>query len=278
MLISRIKESNLFFFLMRWKVFFAPTLRLLGSFLKFFPRDLVHFRQNIINQNLHSIGTRGKLSLWASEMSVFSQNGEDGILFEIFQRLQIDVGNFIEIGCSYHESNCIFLAEMLGWNGTFIDGSKYQSEKLKNRFKFNESVTVLKEFVTPENINIVTCNSDAKNLDLLSLDVDGNEYYLFEKLDVKPKCIVIEYNSSHKIDPEFIQKSDVKKWDGTAKFGVGHKALEKLAKSKGYEVVYYDYTGVNAFLIREDLLDLFPERKNLVRRTTNIFARNFTHR
>jgi GDP-D-mannose dehydratase len=93
-------------------------------------------------------------------MSVFSRNGEDGILFEIFQRLQIDVGNFIEIGCSYHESNCIFIAEMLGWNEIFIDGSKYQWEKLKDRFKFNESVIVLKEFVTPENINIVTCNTD----------------------------------------------------------------------------------------------------------------------
>jgi hypothetical protein len=198
------------------------------------------------------------------EYQVFSQNGEDGIIQEIFNRIGISNKYFVEFGVTDGlESNSLFLLYKQ-WQGLWLEGSAEDTKKINQTFSDfirDKKITVKNEFITAENIESLFKSANVPvELDLLSIDIDYNTYYVWEAItNYKPRVVVIEYNSNFPPDALFVVRYNAKRmWDGTSYFGASLLALEQLGKTKGYNLVGCNFTGTNAFFIREDLTaDLF---------------------
>lgn len=197
---------------------------------------------------------------------VYSQNDEDGIIQEIFRRIGTANKTFVEIGVQDGiECNTHYLL-FLGWKGTWIETSEACVDAIKRKFNYvlnNGTLKVINAFVTRENINdLLTEAAIPHEVDLLSIDIDGNDLYIFEAVNsFKPRVVVIEYNG--KFPPECSWCMPYCKdymWNSTDRHGASLKALEELAETKGYVLVGTNINGVNAFFVRDDLANgLFPK-------------------
>ncbi|MEM9264994.1 MAG: hypothetical protein AAGA46_05680 [Cyanobacteria bacterium P01_F01_bin.13] len=206
--------------------------------------------------NEHSrYGDPKRLHRYAFQIN--SQNQEDGMIAEIFNRIGIKDHVFVEIGVGDgNENNTAFLISQ-GWQGFWIDSSEAVSKTLKTKPNIQNLVKLSISFVNRENIKTIFRQLDVPiEIDLLSIDVDQNTYYIWESLSqYKPRVVVVEYNSllpSH-IDWKVAYDPD-KVWDYSQNFGGSLKAFENLGKKLGYNLVGCDFSGTNAFLIRKDLV------------------------
>ncbi len=204
------------------------------------------------------LARRYPLCLMNFEQKFYSQHGEDGIIREIFNRIGTTDKFFVEFGIQDgSECNTRNLLENHGWSGVWMEGSPELAEKARLGFS-RFPVKVLHRFLTRE--NIVTSFEEAcvpKEFDLLSIDVDGNDYWMWDGLrkHYSPRVVVIEYNATFgprqawimPYDPEF-------RHDATAYFGASLEAFVRLGKELGYRLVGSDSTGTNAFFVRDDLL------------------------
>jgi len=189
---------------------------------------------------------------------VYSQNDEDGIISEIFRRIGCSDKRFIEFGVSNGlecNSHCLLFR---GWSGLWIEGDSSSYEQICTKFDsvINKNLLVHNEFITCENVNQIFLQYQFEGeIDLLSIDVDGNDYHIFNKIDsISPRVVVIEYNGKFPPDVEWIMEYDPTYcWNGTDKHGASLKSLEKLAGLKGYQLVGTNAIGVNAFFVRKDL-------------------------
>lgn len=191
---------------------------------------------------------------------VYSQNDEDGMLEEIFNRLNIHEGRFVEIGVENGlECNSLYLLHK-GWRGTWIDGNIRQKEPIESRFGSllqNGRLILHTGFVTAENIGPLfdELAIPKDELDFLSIDIDGMDIYLMESMKIRPKVICIEYNSKF---PAGLDKRPAYNatggWRGTDYMGSSLLALSKAAEKIGYTLVGSNVVGLNAFFVRNDLL------------------------
>jgi hypothetical protein len=196
-----------------------------------------------------------------SEYRVFSQNGEDGILRFLLHRLGVATGSFIEIGAERHEANCLLLALHQGWTGVFVDGDPFVAANLTELLRHTPDVRVVNEMVDPATIDAATERwGIPAEIEVLSIDVDGADYYVWEALGrVRARIVVIEYNAALDPDRALVQPPSAPAWDGTVNFGCSVGALRRLAEEKGYSLVYLESAGVNAFLVAsEHLAELGP--------------------
>jgi hypothetical protein len=210
----------------------------------------------------------------AHERCLYSQNGEDGILAYLFARIGAEDFRFVEIGIGNgEECNTANLAISFGWKGLMMEANENSAFYAQQFFRRMSALPpkVVAGKVTPENINgLLKENGFTGSIDLLSLDIDGNDYWVLQAIDVvRPRVLVLEYNTSYgptrslsvKYDPDF----DPKKYHPAGWYhGASLTALTKLAKSKGLGLIGCDSRGVNAFFLREDLLggelkELAPE-------------------
>lgn len=223
---------------------------------------------------------------------VYSQNDEDGIIHEIFNRIETNTKFFVEFGVDKGiESNCHSLL-LQGWKGLWIEGRDEAYQQIIRRFApaiREGKLTVINEYVDIENINSILSKYVENELDLLSIDVDGNDWHIWNAIDaVSPRLVVIEYNG--KFPPEINWKMPYNKyhvWDGTDRQGASLKSLEELGKKKGYLLIGTNICGINAFFVREDLVgDKFsspytaenfynPARMNMLKFANGHNARNF---
>ena len=221
---------------------------------------------------------RGLHELNLSEVKVYSQNGEDGILLYLLTRTGVESGAFIEIGCGDgRECNAANLAINFGCVGCMIDASPDRIEKARRFYGMvlmdqSSRVQLTCERIGVENINkVVTRLASGTTPDLLSIDIDGNDYWVWKALtSVQPTVVVIEYNASlgkdRSISTVYDPNFDIQaKHPSGIYHGASLAALAKLGKEKGYQLVGCDSTGVNAFFVRSDvargteLLELTPE-------------------
>jgi hypothetical protein len=194
------------------------------------------------------------------EFKVFSQNGEDGIIEEIFNRISTTNKFFVEFGVQDGiETNSTYLL-LKGWKGLFLEGNpKYCKEVEKNfdHLIAQKQLKIVDAFITVENIeNLFDTNDVPIEMDLLSIDIDGNDYYIWETITkYKPRVVVAEYNSTIRPNIPWVvkYKSDAV-WNGTMHFNASLKSWELLALKKGYKLVGCNFSGSNAFFIREDLV------------------------
>ena len=185
------------------------------------------------------------------EKKISSQNGEDGIIEYLFNNIETTNKKFIEIGVgargSGKENNTVRLSHN-GWNGWWFDCDPINY--------IPASVQFQQKFITAENIsNIFKDNNLPIEFDLLSIDIDGMDYWVRKALyEYMPRVIVMEYNGWYNSSeewvasyfPNFIQK-DKKHW------GCSLKSFQILNNKLGYDLVYCEQRGVNAFFIRSDI-------------------------
>ena len=186
-----------------------------------------------------------------------SQNGEDGMIHEIFNRVGRTNRTFIEIGAGDgNENNTAFLISQ-GWRGYWLDGGTKFIDSIEERGWQKEGIVKGHQaFITKENVATLLKDLGASDdVDLLSIDIDQNTYYVWEALAAfRPRVVVVEYNSALPPDMEWVVNySPTEMWDGSQNFGASLKSFELLAARLGYCLVGCDFHGVNAFFVRKDL-------------------------
>jgi hypothetical protein len=195
---------------------------------------------------------------------VYSQTDEDGMIEEIFRRLGISQGRFVEVGVENGlECNSLYLIHK-GWRGVWIEGNAAQRPAIENKFAsiIGKRLVVAFGYMTAENFNNVLAGLGVEqDLDFLSIDIDGNDIYLLDTLQIRPKVICIEYNAKFpaNIDKQ-VTYAPTRGWQGTDYMGSSLKAVDRVARAKGYRLVGANVTGSNAFFVRADLAgDLFVD-------------------
>jgi len=187
--------------------------------------------------------------------NITSQNGEDGLLEEIFRRLGEGRRWCLEVGAwdgSHLSNTCVFWRER-GWSAVLIECSDRSFAKLKENTRDFPKVHAVHRLVTASgdsSLDAILREAGAPNdIDLVSIDVDGNDYYLLESLrEFTPRVIIIEHNPT--IPPEVTM---VQKPDSRARFGASAGALAALARGKGYSLAAC--TLCNCIFVRESEID-----------------------
>lgn len=197
-----------------------------------------------------------------AEFRVFSQWGEDGILQHLLHYVPISQKVFVEFGVeNYTECNTRFLLMNGNWAGLVIDGSAKNIDHIRHdEIYWRYNLKAVCAFITRENINdLIRQNGIAGEIGLLSIDIDGNDYWVWEAIDVvDPIVVVIEYNSRFgseravtvPYDPAFARTTA---HHSNIYYGASLAALCLLANRKGYSFVGCNTAGVNAFFVRQDL-------------------------
>lgn len=195
------------------------------------------------------------LSLY--ENKIFSQNGEDGITIKLVELIygdnDVNKKYYVEFGVeSGKECNTRILREKYDWFGLQMDGN-YE----------NEIINLKKEFITKENIiDLFKKYNVPKKINVLSIDIDFNDFYCLKEILKKYQCdiIICEYNATHKeYEDKIVIYDSNGKWDGTNYFGASLMSLNKLGKKFNYSLVYCNKNGVNCFFIHNDII----KNKNL---------------
>jgi hypothetical protein len=219
--------------------------------------------------------------LTSCELSVFSQNGEDGVLLEILRRVGEGRREFVEFGAERGvEGNCTALADIFAWSGLFIEADEDKAMSLAWKYRDYASVRTLRARVTAENINeLFAAHHVSTEPDLLSIDVDGNDLWLWKALtSVAPRIVVIEYNAHLDHSRPLVQPYDPDwEWGGTDYFGASLGALATIAAEKRYVLVHTELAGVNAFFVRADLAHHFEDIQRVPRRSQNYDGHGFGH-
>ena len=199
----------------------------------------------------------------ACEFRVFSQWGEDGIIQNLIHRVAIERPLFVEFGVeNYTESNTRFLLVNNQWAGLVIDGSRENIDYIRrDRIYWACNLKAEHSFITRENINeILTRNGVSGDIGLLSVDIDGNDYWVWKAIDtISPRIVVCEYNShfgptavvTTPYDPDFVRDNA---HFSKMYYGASICALCTLAAEKGYSPVASNSAGNNVFFVRNDLV------------------------
>ena len=196
-----------------------------------------------------------------AEFKVFSQWGDDGIIQLLIHRLEIEPKTFIEFGVqNYRESNTRFLMINDNWTGLVIDGDKeYINYIRKDDIYWRYDLTAVCSFVNKENINKIFVEYGFNGeIGILSIDIDGNDYWIWDAINVvDPILVIMEYNSLfgdlHAItipyDEKFVR---TQAHHSNLYWGASLKALCLLAEKKGYAFVGSNSNGNNAYFVRKD--------------------------
>jgi hypothetical protein len=200
-----------------------------------------------------------------AEFKVFSQFGDDGIIQYLLHRVRIDENErrFVEFGVeTYEESNTRFLLVNDNWKGLVIDGDPRNVRHIRNdRIYWRHDLTALCEFIDAGNIDALIRGAGfAGDIGLLSIDLDGNDYWVWEQIEcARPAIVVAEYNSvfgwEHAVsvpyDPAFRRGAA---HDSHLYWGCSIAALRLMGAKKGYALVGSNSAGNNAYFVRRERL------------------------
>jgi hypothetical protein len=238
-------------------------------FSKRIHRDKLHpsvgiQQRSLVVQYLQARASNTLPPFGSTGFKVFSQFEEDGLLLYLFSLIGEGSKTFIEIGSNDGiNSNCSNLAIHFGWSGLFFEGDE---KLIKRGRKFYSKIPTpyhpkpkyVLAIIKAENINqLIEQNGLKGDIELLSIDIDGNDYWVWDALTVvKPKVVVIETHT------EFGTKNIVVPYDPDYMYpgkhpvyhGASVVAMNKLAQRKGYRLVGANDLGINQIYVREDLL------------------------
>ena len=198
------------------------------------------------------------------EFSVFSQFGDDGIIQWLIQNLDIPNKTFIEFGVEdFSESNSRFLMMNDNWSGFVMDGSELNIKILKSSYYYwKYDLTCKAVFITKDNINnLIEEQKFQREVGLLHIDIDGNDYHIWKEIDViEPIIVIVEFNGifgkdrplSVIYDENFIRSNA---HYSNLLFGSSIKSLYELALEKGYSFIGCNSGGNNAYFVRNDKLN-----------------------
>ena len=223
--------------------------------------DLLKINQGLILTKMNkALDAR---SIQDYEFKIFSQWGEDGIIQKLIDLIPFDSKTFVEFGVEdFRESNCRFLMMKDNWSGFVIDGSLENIQKIKNSYYYwAYELSAHHAFITAENINdLLQISGFDYDLGLMSIDIDGVDYYVFDAIKLyKPRILIIEYNAVFGFDraisvpyDEAFNRSQLHA--SNLFFGASLPAMIDLACKKGYTFLGTNSSGNNAFFLRNDLV------------------------
>ena len=234
-------------------IFLYKILILIGAIFKFIKVKIRRKEYKIFSDIIDDINKY--------EYRKFSQNNEDGIIEYILKKTELKKINFVEIGFDFYENNSLNLFKETE-KGLLIDADHDKCFLMKAIifiFYFFKNIKVENSRVNKNNINdLIIKKFGNDKVDILSIDIDGIDLYIFEALDIRPKIIVIEYNFwlgpnqslTIPYDENFIWKKDI--------YGGGSLlAMCKIAYKKDYYLIGTDSSCTNAFFIHKDFKDIF---------------------
>ena len=189
--------------------------------------------------------------------NVTSEHGEDGVIKRIFEIIGTESRSCVELGAlnGVHGSNVWQLVKKEEWSGVLIEADPTYFERLQKEFADMPGAECINAFVSfegPHSLdNLFAKTRLPKTFDLFSLDIDGNEYHLWESLKVyRPRVMLIEFNPTIPNDTEFTQPRDMSVFQGSSL-----RSLVELGKRKGYELIAANET--NAFFVLKELFTKF---------------------
>jgi len=235
------------------------------NYLKSFRRRLERIQLALGRIELRQIQQMKIEKLSDAEFQVFSQWGEDGIIQYLISKVPIENEIFVGFGVEdYTESNTRFLLQNNNWQGLVIDSSERNIEYIKRDpiyWRYNLKAECA--FITAENINELLLRSGISgDIGLLSIDIDGNDYWVWEATDcISPSIVICEYNNLFGAKRKITIPYDANFQRTKAHFsnlyvGASIAALSYLAEKKGYSLVGSNKAGCNAFFVRKDLLSV----------------------
>ena len=198
-----------------------------------------------------------------SEYKVFSQWGEDGLIQRLIQEIPIQNTLFVEFGVQdYTEANTRYLLVNNNWSGLVIDGDAQHIASIRQSsiyWRYNLKAECA--FIDRDNINVLISSAGISgDIGLLSVDLDGNDYWVWEAINsILPRIVILEYNAlfgpraalSVPYEPEFIRSHA---HSSNLYWGASLTALTQLSNQKGYALVGCNSSGNNAFFVRRDVL------------------------
>jgi hypothetical protein len=217
----------------------------------------------LLIQTMKSFGNASSRDV---EFKVFSQFGDDGIIQYLINNIDVGSETFVEFGVeNYLEANTRFLLINNNWRGLVIDGNREDVEYIKNdEIYWRYDLTAVNSFITSDNINhLLADHGFSGELGILSIDIDGNDYWVWQSIqEVSPAIVIIEYNSvfgpDHAITvpytPEF--QRTLAHYSNLY-WGSSLKALTSLAQEKNYFFWGCNSNGNNAYFIRQDKIGSF---------------------
>jgi hypothetical protein len=191
--------------------------------------------------------------------STASQNEEDGMLAEIFRRIGETNRVFFEFGVGSGIQNITFNLLLSGWKGFWIEIDQPKFEYIKSYFRgaINSKQLVVDDtHVNAENINkIINDLGIPQSIDLLSIDIDGNDYHVFKAIkNLDPRVVVLEYNPIYPPPMKIVGAYDANyKYSEETYIGASLQSLVDLLDKKGYQLVGTSIGGVNAIFVKKEL-------------------------
>ncbi|WP_156480165.1 hypothetical protein [Collimonas pratensis] len=197
---------------------------------------------------------------------VYSQNDEDGITFEILRRLGLQKGVFAEFGVGNGMENNTLALAALGWSGFWVGAEDLgfnPNPKAAKKLNFHYQ----KEWISQSNIvNLYQqglAQIERARCDLISLDLDGNDFYFVEELlrsGILPEIFIVEYNAKFIPPIRFkIEYNDQHRWAGDDYFGASLCSFSDLFEAHGYFLACCNVTGSNAFFVKNQYKKFFND-------------------
>lgn len=208
-----------------------------------------------------------EVDLSSYEKSVFSQTGEDGVIEKIFRIIPPTTKFAVEFGAADGVKGSNTRNQILnhGWSSLQMEGDEELATQLAANYKDYPEVTCLQAWIYPGNIEILfEENGVPKDFDLLIIDIDSNDYYVWKAIhNYRPKVVMIEFNAA--FPPPQLAVVDfhpMNYWDGSDYFGASIQSYYELGKRKGYELIYCNKIGTNLFFVDQKYYKRFGIRDN----------------
>ena len=216
-------------------------------------------RERYVEELLSNPKYNDKKRLERYGWKIYSQYDEDGIIAEIFIRIGAMSRTFVEFGVGNGLENNTLKLLLEGWKGLWIEGDEEFVAQINSKFGdviSRGDLRVVRAYVDRDNVNSLIEPHFRNEVDILSIDIDGNDIHILKSIKViNPRLIVIEYNGKFPPPLSIAQcYNPAHRWTGSDYGGASLVAITKVAALKDYSLVACGIVGVNAFFVRNDLL------------------------
>jgi predicted O-methyltransferase YrrM len=199
--------------------------------------------------------------------SVYAQGAEEAMLQRVFERVAPRRRFCVEFGAGdgLRNSNTARLLREDGWQGVMIEASDYRFAQLRAHWGGDARARIVQAKVLPDTVEgVFEAAGVPDDLDLLSIDIDGNDYHVWRAIErYRPQVVVIEYNPYYEPPKRWVMKYNPEHaWDGTTYYGASLESLAQLGREKGYELLCCDRQGNNAFFVAREHFARFGVEDN----------------
>jgi hypothetical protein len=216
----------------------------------------------VLNQYLAACANSTINPLLKPIVSSFSQSDEDGIIERITDRLNLTKGRFVEFGVGDGTENNTLNLLLNGWKGMWFGG---ESITIPKGCKLPDSLEFTKIWVDHNSLeeSVIPKIKSAGDIDLISMDLDGNDYHFTKQLlesGLYPKIWIQEYNGNFAASVDWVQQYNPgHKWKQDAFFGASLLSFKKLFEGHGYRLIACNLTGINAFFVKKEYVSAFQD-------------------